>query len=101
MLRCAGEAVSLYSGSFKDLRVLSFMYESFKGQTRVTHTGQTQWTAKRLPLGCAPFSDCVAPWWHSSWCWHLRRYLIRGGAGAHADAHGHGSDELTHKNAAA
>lgn len=63
MLRCAGEAVSLYSGSFKDLRVLSFMYESFMGQTRVYRTNTMDSQAPAFGL---PPSDCVAPWWHSS-----------------------------------
>lgn len=64
--------MSLYSGSFKDLRVLSFMYESFKGQTRVyrTNTMDSQAPAS----GAAPLplrSTLVA----LVSCWHLRRYF--------------------------
>lgn len=58
MLRCAGEAVSLYSGSFKDRRVLSFMYESFKGKTRVYRTNTMEGQATAF---APPPSHCVAP----------------------------------------
>lgn len=64
MLRCAGEAVSLYSGSFKDLRVLSFMYEALRDRLELLiqdkHTMDSQAPAFGLPP--PPFSDCVAPW---------------------------------------
>lgn len=58
VLRCTGEAVSLYSGSFKDRRVLSFMYESF--EDGLEYTGQTQW-GSQAPASALPPSHCVAP----------------------------------------
>lgn len=59
--------------------------------TTLETQGQTQWTAKHLPPRPLPLplrSTFVPPFARA----HMR-YLEEG--------HGHGSDELTHKNAAA
>lgn len=51
MLSRAGEAESLYSGSFQDRRVLSFMYESFREgpETQDKHNGRPSTFLRAAP----------------------------------------------------
>lgn len=58
MLRRAGEAVSLYSGSFQDRPVLSFMYESFKERLETQDTMDSQ---SQAPAPLQLRSNSVAP----------------------------------------